>query len=282
MNNERAPLVMVVDDQEANVSAVGGLLARDGFDVAPCLSGKEALAGIAADPPDLLLLDMRMPGMDGFEVLGALRADEATRDLPVIFLTADHERESLVRAFSSGAVDYVTKPFVPEELLSRVRAHTALKLARDQAQRLARERQESLELIAHDLRNHFTNILFSADMLVSPDDPPARARQLATLREASQSGLMFLQAVLDQAADEARGPVVFEARAEGGTIRVAARAADGTLTLSVADAGRVTVIRRPFGWAGSTEAEPPWSSATWRTMLRPRPLPPARRDLSVR
>lgn len=205
---ERSPLVMVVDDQEPNVRAVGSLLAREGFDVAPCLGGAEAIDRLADLRPDLVLLDMRMPGMDGFDVLARLQADEATRTIPVILLTADHERESLVRAFSAGAVDYITKPFVPEELLARVRTHASLKQARDRLAALAVERQESLELIAHDLRNHFTNILFSADMLVSPDDPPARARSLATLREASQSGLMFLQAVLDQAADEARGIAV--------------------------------------------------------------------------
>ncbi len=208
MTVERAPLVMVVDDQEANVSAVGGLLARDGFDVAPCLSGKEALAGIAAELPDLLLLDMRMPGMDGFDVLEAVRADAATRELPVIFLTADHERDSLVRAFSAGAVDYVTKPFVPEELLSRVRAHTALKRARDDMQRLAQERQESLELIAHDLRNHFTNVLFSADMLASRQSDEATGKLVESIRGAADTGLLFLEAVLEQAAGEARGESV--------------------------------------------------------------------------
>ena len=208
MNNETGALVMVVDDQEANVSAVGGLLARDGFDVAPCLSGKEALASIAATPPDLVLLDMRMPGMDGFDVLKALRADEATREIPVIFLTADHERDSLVRAFSAGAVDYVTKPFVPEELLSRVRSHTALKGARDQMQQLAQERQESLELIAHDLRNHFTNVIFSADMLANRSDAQGVVKLVESIRSAADTGLLFLQAVLDQAAGEARGEAV--------------------------------------------------------------------------
>ncbi|KFL36918.1 hybrid sensor histidine kinase/response regulator [Arenimonas donghaensis] len=208
MNDQNTALVMVVDDQEANVSAVGGLLARDGFDVAPCLSGKEALASIAADLPDLVLLDMRMPGMDGFEVLEALQGDEATREIPVIFLTADHERDSLVRAFSAGAVDYVTKPFVPEELLSRVRAHTALKMARDHMQQLAQERQESLELIAHDLRNHFTNVIFSADMLASRGQDESVAKLVESIRGAADTGLLFLQAVLDQAAGEARGEAV--------------------------------------------------------------------------
>jgi two-component system sensor histidine kinase/response regulator len=199
-------VVMVVDDQEANVRAVGSLLSRTGFDVVPCFSGLEALDRIAVEPPDLVLLDMRMPHMDGFQVLQALRAGEATRSLPVIFLTADHERDSLVRAFSSGAVDYVTKPFVPEELLARVRTHTELKRARDRFQRLAQERQASLDLIAHDLRNHFTNVLFAGELLQTADvDPDRRMKLLDSVRSSANSGLLFLQAVLDQAADEAHG-----------------------------------------------------------------------------
>lgn len=199
-------LVMVVDDQEANVRTVGGLLTRAGFDVVPCFSGIEAIDHIATGKPDLVLLDMRMPIMDGFQVLEKLRSDESTRDLPVIFLTADHERESLVRAFSSGAVDYVTKPFVPEELLARVRTHAELKLARDRLQRLAQERQDSLELIAHDLRNHFTNVLFACDLLAAGGLlQDKRDRLGASIRSSADAGLLFLQAVLDQAAGEVQG-----------------------------------------------------------------------------
>lgn len=199
--------VMVVDDQEANVRTVGALLSRAGFDVVPCFSGTDALARMAASLPDLVLLDMRMPVMDGFQVLERLRTDEAARDVPVIFLTADHERESLVRAFSSGAVDYVTKPFVPEELLARVRTHADLKQARDRLQRLARERQDSLELIAHDLRNHFSNVLFASDLLGTGDPlaPERTAKLVQSIRSSADAGLLFLQAVLDQAAGEAQG-----------------------------------------------------------------------------
>lgn len=204
-----AAVVMVVDDQEANVRTVGSLLSHAGFDVVPCFSGIEALDRIAVDPPDLVLLDMRMPNMDGFQVLETLRAGEGTRALPVIFLTADHERESLVRAFSSGAVDYVTKPFVPEELMARVRTHTELKRARDRFQRLAQERQQSMELIAHDLRNHFTNVLFANDLLQLGDrDQAQRTKLLESIRSSANSGLLFLQAVLDQAEGEARGSVL--------------------------------------------------------------------------
>lgn len=198
---------MVVDDQEANVRTVGALLSRAGFDVVPCFSGSEALARMAASRPDLVLLDMRMPVMDGFQVLERLRTDGDLRDVPVIFLTADHERESLVRAFSSGAMDYITKPFVPEELLARVRTHAELKQARDRLQRVAQERQDSLELIAHDLRNHFSNVLFAGDLLTTGDPlPPERtAKLLQSIRSSADAGLLFLQAVLDQAAGETVG-----------------------------------------------------------------------------
>lgn len=222
-------LVMVVDDQEANVRTVGALLARAGFDVIPCFSGLEALDRIATGKPDLVLLDMRMPIMDGFQVLERLRADENTRDLPVIFLTADHERESLVRAFSSGAVDYVTKPFVAEELLARVRTHAELKLTRDRLQRVARERQESLELIAHDLRNHFTNVLFASELLANGGLTEAKRDRLGrSIHSSADAGMLFLQAVLDQAAGEAQGAALEPLPAA----QVAQDAVDGFMDLA--------------------------------------------------
>jgi len=88
-----------------------------------------------------------MPGMDGFEVMRELRSQPETRDLPVIFLTADNERENLVRAFEAGAVDYVTKPFVTEELIARVRTHVDLKKSRDALRNFAQEKQQMAELV---------------------------------------------------------------------------------------------------------------------------------------
>ena len=123
------PVVMVIDDQTANVQVVGQLLTQSDYDVVPALDGREALAIAERSPPDLVLLDMRMPGLDGFQVLLGLQAMPQTRDVPVVFLTADHERDSLTRAFSAGAVDYITKPFLAEELLARVRTHLDLKQA---------------------------------------------------------------------------------------------------------------------------------------------------------
>jgi two-component system, sensor histidine kinase and response regulator len=130
-SRESDPVVLVIDDHEQNIRLVGQVLATAGYDIAPALSGHEGIELALASPPDLILLDMRMPGFDGFSVLAALREVPSVRDVPVIFLTANADRDSLIRAFSSGAVDYIVKPFVADELIARVRAHIELKLARD-------------------------------------------------------------------------------------------------------------------------------------------------------
>lgn len=193
------PVVLVVDDRADNVRVVGQLLVEAGLEVVPAMSGQEAIALASADPPDLVLLDMRMPGMDGFQVLKALQEKASTQDVPVIFLTADIERESLIRAFAAGAVDYLIKPFVRNELLMRVRTHIELKQSRDALRRIASEKQRMAETVAHDLRNHFANILFAADMLRKDDlSLEARLRLIDSISVSGDSGVLFLQAFLDQ------------------------------------------------------------------------------------
>lgn len=200
------PVVMVIDDQTANVQVVGQLLTQADYDVVPVLDGREALALAERTPPDLVLLDMRMPGFDGFHVLEGLQAMPQTRNVPVVFLTADHERDSLTRAFSAGAVDYITKPFLAEELLARVRTHLDLKQARDRLARVADERQKVAEIVSHDLRNHFANILFSAELLRDPAmNDEARQRLAQSIRTSADAGVLFLQAFLDQQQDRAHG-----------------------------------------------------------------------------
>ena len=122
--------ILVVDDTPNNVTLLEDMLTARGYQVATARDGAEALARMAAETPDLVLLDVMMPGPDGFEVCERLRADGATRDIPVIFLTALDGTFDKVRAFSVGAVDYVTKPFRSEELLARVGTHLALRQAR--------------------------------------------------------------------------------------------------------------------------------------------------------
>ena len=118
-SESRTGRILVVDDQPANLRVVGALLERNGYAVASASSGPDALSAARSAPPDLVLLDMMMPGMDGFELLAALKDEPGMRQVPAIFLTAAQDRELLLRAFEAGAVDYVTKPFIPEELLAR-------------------------------------------------------------------------------------------------------------------------------------------------------------------
>ena len=203
------PVVLIVDDQQANVRMVGALLARAGYKILPALSGVEGLELARGQKPDVVLLDMKMPGMDGFEVLRQMRMDAGTRDLPVIFLTADSDRENLIRAFAAGAIDYITKPFVAEELLARVLTHIDLKRSRDALQRFAEEKQQMAELVAHDLRNYFANILFASDLLAGSDDiRPAHKRLVDSIHTSADSGMLFLQAFLEQQEHQAHGATI--------------------------------------------------------------------------
>lgn len=197
-SRQNTAAVLVVDDQPANIRIVGQLLSEAGYDVVPALNGRDALELSISSPPELILLDMRMPGLDGFGTIAELKRNERTRDIPVVFLTADSERDSLVRAFSEGAVDYVTKPFVVEELLARVHNHVELKRARDRLARMAEERQRVAEIVSHDLRNHFGNILFAVDMLDPHGAEETLTRLRQSIRSSADAGMLFLQAFLDQ------------------------------------------------------------------------------------
>ena len=124
--------ILVVDDVPANLTLLTGMLKERGHRVRPVPSGKLALKAVEHEPPDLILLDITMPEMDGFEVCHRLKQDMRFRDIPIIFISALTETLDKVKAFGSGGVDYVTKPFQFEEVEARVETH--LKLRRYQAQ----------------------------------------------------------------------------------------------------------------------------------------------------
>jgi len=123
---ERRPVVLVVDDTPDNLSVLFDLLGNAGFDVLVAEDGESALARVPLARPDVILLDVLMPGLDGFATCERLRKDPALRDIPVIFMTALTDTIDKVRGFEAGAVDYVTKPFQLEELLARLRAHLTI------------------------------------------------------------------------------------------------------------------------------------------------------------
>jgi CheY-like chemotaxis protein len=149
---ENKSIILVVDDTEQNLSVLGNVLMETGYEVIPASSGKEALESISEMPPDLILLDIMMPEMDGYEVCKILKADEKTREIPIIFLTAKIETEDIVKAFNMGAVDYVTKPFRKEELLARVKTHLELQRSLKAEQDLVKMKDKLFSIIGHDLK----------------------------------------------------------------------------------------------------------------------------------
>lgn len=123
---QTVPLVLVVDDVPANLQMVGTMLKDEGVEIAMATNGAEALAAAAADPPSLILLDVMMPGMNGFEVCQKLKRNPSLGLVPVIFLTACSDTDDVVKGFAAGCVDYVTKPFREAELKARVRTQLQL------------------------------------------------------------------------------------------------------------------------------------------------------------
>ena len=190
--------VLVVDDQPSNLRIISALLSRQGYAVTTAESGEDALRALEQQAPDLLLLDMMMPGMDGFDLLREMGENPEWSSLPVVFLTAAHDRDLLLRAFDAGAVDYVTKPFMPEELLARVQAHIGLKLTRDRLERVARERQELVNLVAHDLKNPLTSIFFASDLLITGQTREDRVpRYLQMVRDSAEDALGYIRRYLE-------------------------------------------------------------------------------------
>lgn len=190
--------ILVVDDQPANLRVVSSLLSRHGYEVQTAPDGAEALAMLEARQPDLLLLDMLMPNMDGFALLAEIKQNPDLLRLPVVFLTVAQDRQLLLRAFDAGAVDYVTKPFMPEELLARVNAHVGLKQTRDRLERIARERQELVNLVAHDLKNPLSSIWFASDMLVKNETKPERIpRYHKMIHESAEDALGYIRRYLE-------------------------------------------------------------------------------------
>ena len=138
--------ILVVDDTPANLRLLSQILQEHGYRVRAVTNGPRALESAQASPPSLVLLDIRMPGMSGFEVCERLKADLRTRDVPVIFISALDAVEDKVRAFHMGGVDYITKPFQIGEVLARTETHLALRRLQEQLRERNRRYERELAL----------------------------------------------------------------------------------------------------------------------------------------
>src|SRR6266516_1205751 len=172
--------ILVVDDITKNLQVVGTMLRNAGYEVMPNTSGAQALERVRVQLPDLILLDLMKPEMDGLEVCHRLKADPLTQQIPVIFLTASNEKEYLVKGFEAVAVDYVTKPFNPHELLARVRTHIELQQARERLREMNNDKTEFMGIVAHDLRSPLTAIYgFSEVIQQEPEMDYRELREFA-------------------------------------------------------------------------------------------------------
>ena len=119
--------ILVVDDTPENLNVLTQMLTKHGYQVRPAINGQIALNAVRKTPPDLILLDIMMPDIDGYEVCRQLKADKRTRDIPVVFISALNETMDKVEAFAVGGVDYITKPFQVKEVVARVQTHLAVR-----------------------------------------------------------------------------------------------------------------------------------------------------------
>lgn len=153
--NRKKNNILIVDDTPENLTVLLQMLTEQGYRVRPALSGEIALKSVQADPPDLILLDILMPEMDGYEVCGVLKSSERTSQIPIIFISALSEVEDVVKAFQAGGVDYITKPFQVDEVLARVRTHLEL-------QNALHEKEES-QLMLQTILDSIENTIVTVD-----------------------------------------------------------------------------------------------------------------------
>jgi signal transduction histidine kinase/BarA-like signal transduction histidine kinase len=209
--NHEAATILIIDDTPANLDLLYSILIADHYQVRALPDGYMALRAIRAEPPDLILLDIKMPKIDGYGVCKELKADPQTCDIPIIFISALQETADKIRAFEVGGVDYVSKPFQPAEVLARVRTHLSLRQAqqalieaKDRAEAANRAKSTFLANMSHELRSPLHTILGFAQLLAQDPEIPEEQRESARyIRQGGESLLSLLNDLLDLAKIEA-------------------------------------------------------------------------------
>lgn len=168
MNYSPSPqdTLLVVDDVPANVSVLLEFLTNAGFKVLVAKDGSTAIKRVAYGHPDLILLDVMMPGKSGFEVCEILKSQAESQDIPIIFMTAVSDTVDKVKGLSLGAVDYITKPFQQEEMLARIKTHLNLRKLQQKLEKRNMELKAFARTVAHDLKNPINGIIGLCNLLL--------------------------------------------------------------------------------------------------------------------
>ncbi|MFN8255123.1 MAG: hybrid sensor histidine kinase/response regulator [Bacteroidales bacterium] len=206
MKTEENPKILIIDDIASNIQVVANLLKKNNYNISYAQSGKAGIERAQQANFDLILLDIMMPEMDGYEVCLQLKKDIKTKDIPIIFLTAKTTEESLKRGFESGAVDFITKPFKADELLARVATHIQLKIVREilsetnlNLQKANQDKDKLLSIIAHDLSNPFSVLITFSKLLIDSYDDFSKddiMNYLKTFYQTSKQGYNLLDNLL--------------------------------------------------------------------------------------
>jgi signal transduction histidine kinase len=205
--DEKQTKILIVDDNPRNIQVIGTVLRDAGYLVGFAMDGMQALDLLQDSPDyDLVLLDIKMPVMDGFETCRIMKGDNRFREIPVIFLSASHETDSIISAFDTGGVDYVTKPFNAKELLARVHTHVQLKQRTLEVRNYARAleianatKDKFFSIIAHDLKNPFASILFIGSFIskeMHTDSVEEIKKKVDMIISAADSGYKLLENLL--------------------------------------------------------------------------------------
>lgn len=214
LTKDKNPIILIVDDIPKNLQVLSNILNTEGYSISFASNGKQALSVVDSVQPDLILLDIMMPEMDGFEVCKILKADSKNAHIPIIFLTGKADTDDIIKGLKLGAVDYVTKPFNSAELLTRVKTHLELKLSRDAIVKYSNELEQAqielkalnaskdkfFSIVAHDLKGPFTGFLGLAQLL-QEDYKKLNEKDVATIAEnmykAAKRLFSFLENLLD-------------------------------------------------------------------------------------
>ena len=223
------PRILIVDDNPKNIQLLAKILNDNNYDVEAAMSGDESLVWVQEEKFDLVLLDIMMPEMDGFEVCEKIKLEEKNKDLPVIFLTAKTDMESITKAFTIGGYDYLIKPFNTEELLARVKTHVSLRKSKEnlkQLNQLLEERvaertlnlrtsnmelssakaeletldtakTEFLKIVSHEIRTPLNGIMGGVELLQLIELPAESVDYISMIKESVKRLSDFSLAALD-------------------------------------------------------------------------------------
>lgn len=191
--------ILIVDDIPKNIQLAASFLKPEGYDIYFAQNGANAISHALEIVPDLILLDIMMPGMDGIEVCKKIKDNKKTSHIPIIFLTAKDDDQTISEGFKSGAVDYITKPFNAPELKARVRTHLQLRQREIQLEEINSAKDRLFSIIGHDLKTPLSNILSLGNLLINQKDilsDKEHKQLLDDIVESARQGLYLLENLL--------------------------------------------------------------------------------------